>query len=253
MKHLFNLGLKLKQVLLVLTVFAFWNTGGSQNFTIKRIEQAPEHFIIYYDLESNEGSNACQVQVFSSVDNFLKPLEKVTGDVGISVKPGVNRRIIWDIKSEYGTKFKGEVQLEIRGKIYVPFIVMNNLEENKVIKRAKKTTFTWTGDINNKPLVFSLYKDNELISERSEIPNIGSAVIILPHSVKPGHGYYFVITETGNSEHSIRTNEFIIKKKIPAVIKVIPVAIVAGVVIILLPDKEPDTVGEPIGPPTQKK
>ncbi len=244
------LDMNLRSLIITLVALLLTHTVAAQRITIKRMEQTPEEMIIYYDLESNENAGEYHIQLFSSKDNFLAPLAKVLGDIGIAIRPGINRRISWNAKAEWGNTFKGDLQLEIHGKVYAPFIKVTNLDNGRVIKRAKATTLTWTGDTNNNMLTFSLFRNEELINVFSSMPNIGKAVLSLPHKVKPGGGYYFMIAEPGVKEHQIKTEEFTVKTRYPLVAKIGTAIAVAGIVILLLPEKPPDTVGLPLNPPS---
>jgi hypothetical protein len=233
-----------------LAVFA--QTTSAQKATIRRIEQTADELVVYYDLEDTEKSRTFLMQLFSSTNNFSAPLDHVSGDVGIDVKPGVNRKISWGIRRELGDKFVGDIQLEIRGKLYVPFIAVDLAKNGNVIKRAKPTELNWRGDTNGEMLNFSLFRRKELVTVIPNLPNTGKAEITLPGKIKPGDGYHFVINEVGNKEHTIKTGEFRVKERIPLLVKMIPAAVVVGVVIILIPEKKPDTVGAPEPPPKNK-
>ncbi len=252
MKRFNSLGINSRRVISTLVALLLAHALVAQRITIKRMEQTPDEMIIYYDLESNENVWEYQIQLFSSRDNFLAPLEKVRGDIGIAIRPGINRRISWNAKAEWGNTFKGDLQLEIHGKVYAPFIKVTNLDNNKVIKRAKATTLIWTGDTNNNMLTFSLFRNDELISIFSSMPNAGKAVLTLSRKVKPGGGYYFMIAEPGVKEHQIKTEEFTVKTRYPLVAKIGAAVAVAGIVILLLPERPPDTVGLPMNPPSPK-
>jgi hypothetical protein len=128
--------------LLLLTVQA----SNAQNFVIQRIVHSSDDISVYYDLFDDNKNQKYFIQVFSSTNNYSSPLQKVTGDVGIDVKPGISQRIVWNIKEELGKDFVGDIQLEIRGKVYVPFMVMANIGANHIFKRAKPTELFWTGD-----------------------------------------------------------------------------------------------------------
>jgi hypothetical protein len=224
----------------------------AQKVTIKKLEQAPTELNIYYDLEDSERNRTYLVQLFSSVDNFSKPLEIVSGEVGIDIKPGINRKIVWGINKELGSTFIGDVQLEIRGKLYVPFIQVNNTEKNRVVKRALPTEFSWAGNTDNKMLTFNLFRNEQFVAQVASVPNTGQAEITLPPKTKPGDGYYLMISDATNHANAVKTETFHVKERIPLLLKFVPVAVVGTIIVILLPDKKPDTVGSPLEPPVQK-
>ena len=237
-----------------LTFIILWlgHSATAQQFIIKRIEQTPESIMIHYDLINTPRIQPYLVQVFSSRDNFLNPLTHVSGDVGIDVQPGINHKITWNVKEELGDAFKGDIQLEIKGKVYVPFISVSAIGKKGIVKRAGGTEITWSGDTNKNILTFSLFRNSEMVTVIPNIPNIGKSKIPLPLKIEPGGGYYFVITETGDPEHIVKTEEFMVKKRYSTIVKIAPVAIVAAVVVLLIPEKEPDVVTTPFGPPTGK-
>src|SRR5258708_14843728 len=96
----------------------------AQTVSIKKIELAGEKVLVFYDLEDNNPNNQYLLNLYSSKDNFATPLSKVKGDVGSEVKAGMNKKIEWTLRQEFGG-FKGKISLEIRGKVFVPFAKLN--------------------------------------------------------------------------------------------------------------------------------
>src|SRR5688572_19138192 len=94
----------------------------AQDFKIKRIEQLNQQIVVHYDLLDSIVGRSYSMNVYASTDNFINPLTAVTGDIGLEVKPGTNKKIVWDAKAELGASFSGSVSLEIRGKVYIPFV-----------------------------------------------------------------------------------------------------------------------------------
>lgn len=225
----------------------------AQNFIIQRIVQSSDDISIYYDLVDDNKNRKYFIQVFSSTNNYSSPLQKVTGDVGIDVKPGISQRIVWNMKEELGANFVGDIQLEIRGKVYVPFIVIEKVGVNQIFKRAKPTELSWAGENNGKPLKFRLFRNNVLVTEFPNIPNIGMAKITLPPKTPTGFGYYFIVEEMDNPMQTVKTLDFQVKQRIPTALKYAPAAVVVGLVLLILPDKKSDLVGSPLDPPSQKK
>lgn len=251
MTDLFYLGKVIRIGIPLLSVMLFASSDlEAQVFAIKKIDQASSEVTIFYDLEDTGQPTPYFIQVFSSTNNFTNPLVNVRGDVGIGIVAGINRKIIWNMRSDLGDSFIGDIQLEVRGKVYVPFIRLNQLGHNNTIKRAVKTKLAWTGETNNKELVFDLYLNSERIQSIPSIPNNGNATISLSSKVKAGHGYYFKVSEVGNPEHVIQTDVFAIKKRFPLIVKLAPAAVVAVVIILLLPDKPGASVGSPLPPPS---
>jgi hypothetical protein len=223
-----------------------------QEFTINQLELTPAGVALHYDLLDTARNRFYTVQVFSSRDNFLNPLTKLKGDVGLEVRPGANRKIMWNPVEEFGPAYRGDVELEIRGKLYVPFVRFTNLEDYKNIKRAKPTTLTWTGGTRQNILNFNLYKGEELVTVISNVANSGSYDMVLPGSVKPGEGYYFIVVDSKNKDQMMKTSEFVVKRKVNLVTKIVAGLAFAGGVYFLLPEPEPEPIDGPSGPPSSK-
>jgi hypothetical protein len=223
----------------------------AQEFAIKQVELTAEHIILHYDLIDTTANRLYTIHVFTSKDNFLNPLAKVKGDVGLEVKPGMNKRVTWD-PMELGADFRGDVEIEVRGKVYVPFVQFTNLKDYKAIKRGKATTLTWTGGTRQNILNFNLYQSEELVTVISNIANSGNYDLTIPKSVKPGSGYYFIVTDSKNKDLMMKTSGFNIKRKVKLFWKILPILAVGGVVYKMLPEPGPAVLADPVGPPTNK-
>src|SRR6188768_255709 len=90
-------------VLLLASAFAV----RAQEFTIKKVEITGESVILHYDLIDTVKARTYSINLYSSKDSYLAALQKVKGDVGLEVRPGVNKKIIWNSKEELGPVFHG--------------------------------------------------------------------------------------------------------------------------------------------------
>src|SRR4051812_21412399 len=127
--------MKLPAIVLFVIVFAVDFSLG-QEFAIKKIELSPDGMILHYDLVDTSRSEKYTINVYTSADNFQAPVRHVTGDAGLQVEAGFDRKITWNSRKELGETFHGEVTVEIRGKVYQPFIKFDSFQEGRVIKRA---------------------------------------------------------------------------------------------------------------------
>jgi hypothetical protein len=217
--------MQMKKYLLILFFLAAF-AADAQDFVIMKVELAGDKVNIYYNLYDTISSRHYTIDLYSSKDNFVSKLEKVSGDIGFEVKPGGNHKITWDAKDELGADFEGKVGLEVRGRVYIPFVKVEGL--NKTYKRKKSFVLTWTGGTQQNILDFDLYKGDEKIYPFSNVANVGQTEIVIPTSVKPGKDYYFKITDSKNKDQVVNTGTFSIKRKVPLLLKVLPIAIAGG-------------------------
>lgn len=223
-----------------------------QEFSINKIELTTGRVILHYSLIDTVKGHFYTIHVYSSKDDFIAPLQKVKGDVSIEVRPGANKEIIWNAREEFGTSFNGDVELEVRGRLYVPFVRFDGFQEGTVFKRGKAKTLTWTGGTRQNILNFALFKGDNYVDVIPNVANSGSYDLILPTSIKPGNGYYFMVSDSKNKDQVMKTNPFKVKRKVPLAAKVLPVALVGVAVSTLVGSGGPGTLNPPPDPPNQK-
>ena len=173
--------------IIVLMLWVITLPAIAQEFTIKKIELTGESIILHYDLIDTIKARTYTINVYASKDSYLAPLQKIKGDAGLEVKPGQNKKIVWSSKEELGATFRGDIELEVRGKAYIPFVKFEGFQDEQVIKRGKAKTMTWSGGTRQNILNFSLYKGDEYIDVIPNVANSGSYDMIIPTSVKPGY------------------------------------------------------------------
>lgn len=211
--------------LLLLLVFSFLVVS-AQTVAIKKVELAGDKVIVHYDLEDSNPNNEYKLDLYSSKDNFIAPLTKVKGNVGLEVKPGVDRKIEWNIIEEYGP-YKGKLSLEIKGKVYIPFVKLQNFNTKKSYKRGSNNNVGWKPG-NNNPINIELFKGGQRVAGDMNMPNNGSHTLYIPSKSKPGKDYRLKITDSRNSEDVIYTDYFRVKPKVPLLVKLLPVLAIGG-------------------------
>lgn len=204
----------------------------AQTVTIKKIELAGEKIVVIYDLDDSNPNNEYQLSLFASKDKFSAPLTKVKGDVGDDVKPGVGKKIEWNLLEEYGS-FKGKLSMEIRGKVFVPFVKLKNFDTKKTYKRGKSYEIAWRPG-NTNPIHIELYKGSQRVSGELNHPNNGLYSLSISSQVKPGKDYRLKITDSRVSDQIIYSDNFKIARKIPFIVKLIPTLAVAGAIGVLV-------------------
>jgi hypothetical protein len=217
---------------LLLLVFVISMYGAAaQTVNITKIELAGDNVVVHYNLDDSNPNNEYKLELYGSRDNFIAPLTKVKGDVGPEVKPGADRKIEWNIREEYGA-YKGKVALEVKGKVYIPFVKLQNFNTEKKYKRGTSMNLAWKAG-NANPVSIELYKGGQRISGDNSIPNNGSHTLYIPSNAKPGDDYRLKISDARNSEDVLYSNNFAVKTKVPLLVKILPVVAIAGAVAFL--------------------
>jgi hypothetical protein len=236
-------------------IMALWLTAGisisvtafCQVFSIRKLEIEGDKVNLFYDLFDSIPSRTYTIALFSSHDNFISPVQKVSGDLGLEVKPGSNKRIIWNAREELGAAYDGMVGLEVRGRLYIPFVRLDGL--SKTIKRLNPTEITWTGGTQQNILNFELYKGGEKITSFPNIANVGHYTLTMPSTIKPGRGYQFKITDSRNKDQIVFSPTFNVRRKISLLFKLIPVAAIAvAALVLIVNDKKAKAIPDPITP-----
>jgi hypothetical protein len=172
------------------------------------------------------------ISLLSSKDNFASPLTKVTGDVGNEVKPGIDKKIIWDITKELGN-YKGEIELEMKGKFYLPFLKLTDFNTDKKYKRGKSYPLVWTSGNLSGQIDIELYNGEDRVSREANVANTGKYDWFVPGHVKPGNDYRLKFTNAKNRDEVIYSENFRIAPKIPLALKIGGVAAIGGAVALL--------------------
>jgi hypothetical protein len=239
--------MRLSKIIMGLTLLGTTVRVSAQEFTIKKVELTGDAIILYYDLIDTIKSRTYSINVYSSRDNFLAPLQKIKGDAGLEVRPGENRKITWGSKEELGAAFSGDVELEVRGRVYIPFVKFDGFQAEQVIRRGKPKTMTWSGGTRQNILNFAIYnKEDQYIDVIPNVANSGNYELILPTTIKPGKGYYFLVSDSKNKDQVMRTPTFEVRRKIPLALKVVPILMVGTAVAVSMPKSGPkDLAGPP--------
>ncbi len=242
----------MKHLVIITTLTLTGFTMSAQEFSIDKLEINGESVIIYYNLVDTAKSRTYTINVFSSRDNFISPLQKIKGDVGLEVRPGTNKRIIWASKEELGSSFNGDIELEIRGRVYIPFIRFDGFEHGLVFKRGKPKSITWSGGTRQNILNFALYKGDNYVDVIPNVANSGSYDMILPTTIKPGKDYSFKVSDSKNKDQVMKTSSFIVRRKVPLLIKLLPAAVIGAMIPALAGGGGAKELKTPPDPPTTK-
>ena len=234
-------------ILLVIVVFSNLKIVYSQEIQITNINLKGDKVEVYYNLIDERIDRSYSINLYTSKDNFIQPMEMVKGDAGIDLSVGANKVLIWDAKGELGDDFDGSIALELKGNYYVPFITVDGIQTGKEFKRTKNHDLIWAGGRGDNVLNFELYRGENLVKSFEERPNIGNTSLAFPR-VKPGDDYKLRISDSNNRDEVVFTNTFIIKRKYPLGAQLgVAFIIGAGVGFLinsLIPEKE-NVISEP--------
>lgn len=225
----------------------------AQDFRIKQVELAGDQLLIFYDLIDTTKNRLYAIHLYSSRDNYITPLTKVQGDITqgsvLAVEPGANKKITWNAKEELGADFEGSVGLEVRGRVYMPFIRLKGFEDYKSIKRGVPFTLTWSGGQTRNIITFDLYRGDTHTKWSEPVTNSGNNTFVIPTNIKPGKNYRFKISDSKNKEDVIYSSEFTIKRKVPLLYKIVPIVVIGGVVYYIIENQKPPVANEIPGAP----
>ena len=214
MKKLLKPG-QLKWLLIFSSIMMVINLS-AQSLTIKSVSLNGDDIVIKYDLLDDNLDHRYNLSLYSSQDNYVQPLKIVEGDIGVDLSVGGNKSVVWHAKEELGEDFKGDVAIEIKGKIYIPFVTLNNFEDISYIKRGRPFNITWAAGRGNNVLTFDLFNSkNEIVQTFTNIANVGEYELEIPKDVKAGSDYRFRISDQKNKEDVVFTPNFAIKRKVP--------------------------------------
>ena len=187
--------------------------------------------------------------MFGSHDNFSKPLQFTTGDVGKNILIGKGKLIYWDAKKELGN-FKGDFSLKIKGSKYIPMVTFDNILANQKIKRGSSFHIKWTPNTKDKEVLLKIQKNNVPINKPIVVPNSGSFTWNMPPKLKPGKGYTVQILDTNNLIREETSEVFSVRRKVPLMYILAPAAVVVGVTAALL-NKNEGGIPAPPSPPAR--
>lgn len=205
--------------------------GNAQAVAITKLEVNGNKVVVHYDLDDNNPNHEYLLNLYASKDNYAAPLSKVKGDVGMDIKPGTNKKMEWNITEEFGA-YKGRLSLEIRGKVYVPFVRLQGFDVDRSYKRGHSYGLTWKPG-NSNPVNIELYKGGERVGGDINLPNNGSHTLFIPAHAKKGDDYRLKISDARNSEEVLYTEYFAVTPKVSTVVKVLPILAIGGAVVLL--------------------
>ena len=193
---------------------------------------------INYDLLATDDSQAYDITIYSSFNNFSSALRLVSGDIGPGVAPGQGKSIIWRASQEI-VAFDGDLVFEIRGSPSIAIgpekfrFTMPTVGSS--FKVGKSMPVSWDGGDKNQNVGIELYKSNSMVQGiATQRPNSGSFNWTVPKEMAKGTDYKVRLFNMNDPKGAVFSTSFKIKGKMPVYVYFIPVAVAGGVVAALL-------------------
>lgn len=219
----------MKKIFIVFVIIASVLTINAQNITNLAASLQDKKVILTYDLEAPMPTFMYKVDVYSSIDQYRQPLKGVSGEVGEKVISGKGKKIEWQTDKDI-KEFIGEVDFKLKATlVFAPWLVMKPKEQESY-KRGKSLPIAWSGYSSTaKTVRLELQKDGQPITSIDAVINSGKSDFNFPKNLKTGGGYQMKVVNTQNANEQAISKEFKIKRKIPLVVKLLPIAIIGGV------------------------
>lgn len=108
------------------------------------------------------------------------------------------------------------------------------VSERSSYKRGSTLEMTWSGGVPTDKLNVELLRDTVVQQKIAEnLINTQKFSWSIPMNIKPGDNYVVRVTKADSNEVISMTQPFIIKRKVPLLLKVIPIAAVGAVFVIV--------------------
>lgn len=166
----------------------------AQIFEDIRFLRDNDKIIIFYDLIDVEPGYRASVKLYSSLNNFAQPINKISGDIS-NVLPGPNRRIVWIIDEDYSTEINA-IKFKLEGEVY-PKFEMYPINSNNELIRGRKHKIFWQGGITEKKINLELIYPTQDTIYVVNIKNTGSYTWSTPKNIKTGGGYKIRLINDG--------------------------------------------------------
>lgn len=212
------------------------------------IQQVGDDLIISFDLMPKESIKERYIITLLALHG--------TDSIALTVKEGS----LTDVRPGNGLQFivsgkdnlkdiKGNFDFSVHAKMTYSPIRIQAPKNGQNAKIGKKLNIAWKGGFEADDYSIDLYQSDSLISGLTTQTMDQSFTWNIPKETRKASNYQIRLTSNNHPSQSEISAEFSIKKKIPVVIKVLPVVVLGGVAAILLnKSKESETTEVPNPP-----
>ena len=225
--------------LLPLSSFYFAQTSCAQTIENVKANFLDGKVIINYDLKADSNA-AFVIELYGSHNNYSVVVRLAQGDVGNSIKPGVQKRIEWDIKKDL-KDYKGEIIFELHADpAILPWVIVQPSLKTG-LRRGKAGTILWLGGKPTQDVSLELYQGTNLVQAitSSPVANTKKYEWALPAKMKTGGGYTIKLS---SGKEGVTSATFKINSKIPLYIKLLPIAVIGGLIPVIFKKPPPPVI-----------
>jgi len=173
---------------------------GAQSQTIENVafEFDGESISITYDLNHNNAEQKFTISLFSSHNNYQKPITLLTGEVGDNILPGIQKKVIWDVRNELPPYFDDELSIKVKALLIELPISQTIIKEkttlelkeeigyrikpfqNTAYKKGSKLKLNWEGGATSDRIKIDLLKNNVFQQTLSQTKNTNAYMWKIP-------------------------------------------------------------------------
>lgn len=185
-----------------------------------------DNVIITFDLSPKESvKERFDIEIYSSRDNYQTPVKVSEGNTK-DVRPGNALQYIINAK-EHFTGYQGELDFDVRATLTFSPVTFIEPYQDMTYKKGDFVRVAWRGGFTNDNYAISLYKGDNKVSYINSIVKTNDYLWNMPKGTKAGK-YHFQLESNSSKELTAKSYEFVIKRKIPIAIKILPI-VAAGV------------------------
>jgi Ser-Thr-rich glycosyl-phosphatidyl-inositol-anchored membrane family len=199
-----------------------------------------EKMIITYDLNYTDPNQKFRISIYSSHDNYQKPLSLLIGDFGDNVSPGKSNTVIWDAKSSLPSDFDNNITIKLKATLAgagggggLVKLSMKPFDQG-VYKKGTPIEVRWVGGNPADKLNIELYKDGALKQRiATAVDNNQHYTWAMPKNEKAGKQFIIRISSTTQPTDLSNSQFFDIKPRTPLIVKLLPIVAVVAVVAVV--------------------
>lgn len=195
---------------------------------------------IIYDFEAPDANQKYRVELFSSLDNFVNPLNSVSGAVGDTIVAGRGKTVYWS-SNRAGLNYEGLVSFEVRARKFTPLKFTNIFAQNYMM--GKNIDVSYIGYKHNPQSYFILTNAKDSVRVPTQPSATNASQVQIP---KMNAGSYNLKLVNPDDNQVAVSTEFVIKKNRHLLLKIgVPVAVIAaGAGVYFLTNKTTTTTTE---------